>query len=495
MATHWTTLVLVALPWVAALAALAAVVRLAIGRRRLRRQRDQLRVHLAEAREALQARAAPLAGLLSREAFEERLDEAADAADRGGDAFSLLYLDLDGFRAVNDTFGHRQGDALLRDVARQLAGDAAGPVCRVAADEFAMIVPGPAAAARELAAALPGRLSRAPTDSAVGVSLSCSIGIARYPEHGGRSLLLANAALAMRSVKLAGGGDFADYDPQMGHDARDEMALLADLRRALERGQLSLYYQPKVDARSLQVTAAEALMRWHHPERGMVSPARFVPLAERHGLIGALGTWALEQACRQAGAWRGEGLRMRVAVNLSAHQLRQDDLVDRLVASLDAHGIPHGRFTVEITESVAMEDTRVTRDAFEKLREAGLHVSIDDFGTGFSSLASLRRLPAAELKIDRAFVCDLETSSDARAICEAIMHMAHTIGLRVVAEGVETPGQRDLLVAMGCDELQGYLFARPMSAQALGLWAADDGPDDAPEFRPSLFDPTQPIAL
>jgi EAL domain-containing protein (putative c-di-GMP-specific phosphodiesterase class I) len=269
--------------------------------------------------------------------------------------------------------------------------------------------------------------------------------------------------------------------------------MLQDLRHAIDRKQLQLYYQPKIDARSLQVTAAEALLRWQHPKRGMISPAVFVPLAERHGLIAVIGRWVIEEACRQAAEWRGLGLRMRVAVNISGHQLRQDDLVEHIEATLRRHGIPPGRLTCEITETVAMEDTSHTRAAFERLRRAGLHVSIDDFGTGHSSLASLRRLPAAELKIDRAFVNDLATGDRARSIVQAIVHMAHTLGLRVVAEGVETEAQRDALVALGCDELQGYLFAKAMTAKSLALWADDDGDNDAPPmFRPSLFDPTAP---
>jgi EAL domain-containing protein (putative c-di-GMP-specific phosphodiesterase class I) len=321
--------------------------------------------------------------------------------------------------------------------------------------------------------------------------LSCSIGIAHYPQHGALPMLMSNAVLAMRSVKLVGGAAHAQYEAQMGEGAREQAALLHDLRQALQRGQFELYYQPKVDARSLQVTAAEALLRWKHPQRGVISPMQFIPLAERYGLIGPIGLWVMEEACRQAAQWRQLGLRMRVAVNISGYQMRQDDIVDRIETALASHRIPPGRFTCEITESVAMEDTEVTRRAFERLRAAGVHVSIDDFGTGYSSLASLRRLPAAELKIDRAFVCDLEASADARSIAKAIVQMAHTLGLRVVAEGVETEAQRDLLVAMGCDELQGYLFARPMTAKALELWATGEAPDEGHDFRPSLFGETQ----
>jgi EAL domain-containing protein (putative c-di-GMP-specific phosphodiesterase class I) len=222
----------------------------------------------------------------------------------------------------------------------------------------------------------------------------------------------------------------------------------------------------------------------------------FVPLAERHGLIVPIGRWVIEEACRQSAEWRQLGLHMRVAVNISGYQLRQDDLVEHLGAVLHRHGVAPGRFTCEITESVAMEDTRVTRAAFERLRASGVHVSIDDFGTGHSSLATLRRLPAAELKIDRAFVTDLATSDEARSIAIAVVQMAHSLDMRVVAEGVETERQRDLLVEIGCDELQGFLFAKPMSARSLAMWATDD--DNGPGslgFRESLFKDSTAVPL
>ena len=318
---------------------------------------------------------------------------------------------------------------------------------------------------------------------------------------------MAHAALAMRSVKHGGGGSHARYDPVMGVNMREQAELLEDLRHAVARHELQLYFQPKVDAKSQQITGAEALLRWVHPKRGLIGPMVFIPIAERHGLIAALGLWVIEEACRQAAQWREAGLRMRIAVNISGHQLRRDDLVDQIEASLHRHRIPPGRLTCEITETVAIEDTEVTRQAFERLRQAGLHVSIDDFGTGHSSLAALRRLPAAELKIDRAFVSDLATSEGARSIVRAIVQMAHSLKLRVVAEGVETEGQRDELVRLGCDELQGYLFAKPMTARMLALWADrsldrdhdhdldSDGMQAATPFRDSLFQPTAEAPL
>jgi EAL domain-containing protein (putative c-di-GMP-specific phosphodiesterase class I) len=276
----------------------------------------------------------------------------------------------------------------------------------------------------------------------------------------------------------------------MGIEVREQAVMFTDLRNALAKGEFELYFQPKIDAISLQVTAAEALLRWHHPERGLIGPAVFIPLAEQYGLIGSIGHWVIEEACRKAARWREQGLRMRVAVNISGYQMREDDLVDRIESALQRNGIQPERFTCEITESVAMEDTKVTQLTFERMRSAGFHVSIDDFGTGYSSLSALRKLPAAELKIDRAFVSDLEESEDARSIARSIVNLANALNLRVVAEGVETLGQRDLLVEMGCNELQGFLFAMPMPAYELEKMAIGDHQPEEMEFRRSLFSET-----
>jgi len=430
-----------------------------------------------------------LTGLLSRSGFDVVLDKAIAHVDAVGGTFCVLYVALDNFGLLNDAFGQISGDSLLRNVSKRLA-QCIGPqarVCRISAGEFALIVPGTMAHGRAAALQVTQALTEPFKFDAIHTVLSCSIGVAEYPEHGSRTKILANAALAMRSVKVNGGGDFCQYDPKMGVAVREQAVLVNDLRNALEAGQLELYFQPKVDALSLQVTAAEALLRWHHPTRGFVSPVVFIPLAEHYGLIGAIGSWVIEEACLKAAGWRERGLRMRVAVNISGYQMREDDLVERIEAALQRNNLQPGRFTCEITESVAMEDTKVTQATFEKMRRAGFHVSIDDFGTGFSSLAALRRLPAAELKIDRAFVTDLEDSEDARSIAKSIINMATALNLRVVAEGVETEGQCKLLVAMGCNELQGFLFSKPIRAHELEWLALDSKRQDDVAFRPSLF--------
>ena len=439
----------------------------------------------------------PLTGLLSRPGFEALLEAESASVDRSHGSLALLYLGLDNFRTVNEAYGLRMGDSLLIEAANRLSAVLSNRphIARVAGDEFVLLLHGNLELATLTALLVQQRLAAPCTVESLPLQLSASIGIAVYPDDGARPRLMANATLAMRSVKLGGGGSHACYHPSMAVDLRDQADLLADLRHAVARQELTLYYQPKIDARSLQITAAEALLRWQHPKRGLIGPSVFVPLAERHGLIASIGLWVIEEACRQAAQWREAGLRMRIAVNISGHQLRRDDLVDQIEASLKKHRIPPGRMTCEITETVAIEDTEVTRLAFERLRRAGLHVSIDDFGTGHSSLAALRRLPAAELKIDRAFVTDLDTREDARSIVRAIVQMARSLNMRVVAEGVETAAQRDELVRLGCDELQGYFFAKPMTATMLALWADGDEAQAQSMFRDSLFADTAPAPI
>jgi diguanylate cyclase len=461
---------------------------------------SRLRSRLADAHSRLDDLRAhdPLTGLLTRQELEPEIDAAVHACDTGKRNLTVLYVGLDNFGPVNESYGHPVGDGLLVKTAKRLGAlpNFAPTVARVTGDEFALLIEADRDRACVAAAEVLAAISRPFRIDGLALEIDASVGIAVYPDHGSRPRLLGHAAQAMRAVKRGGGAAHAYYDPALAADLREGAALLHDLRHAVERGELKLYYQPKIDARSLEVTAAEALLRWQHPSRGIISPLVFVPLAERHGLIAAIGRWVIEEACHQAAAWRERGLRMRVAVNISGHQLRQDDFVPFIKDTLGRHRIPPSRLTCEITESVAMEDTETTRRAFERLRQTGLHVSIDDFGTGQSSLASLRLLPAAELKIDRAFVADLAQSDRAQAIVQAIVQMAHSLRMRVVAEGVETESQRDALVALGCDELQGYLFAKPMTAAAIALWADDEQPDHArPAFRASLFGPTLPVPL
>ena len=457
---------------------------------------SHLKATLRRTREELQlaAHTDPLTQLPNRAMFESLLQRAAARADRNQHRLALLFINMDGLKNVNESFGQSTGDQVLYAMSQRLHSIVGSQdlVARAGGDEFLLLLDGNPAPTD--AANLAGRLLKLIAEpcevDGQNVSMSCSVGITIYPEHGALSKLIAHAAAAMKGAKRNGGATYCFFEAQMVAGARDQVDLLRDLRRAVAQGELELYYQPKIHAPSGQITGAEALMRWHHPERGMVGPNIFIPLAERFGLIQALGNWLIEDVCRQIGAWREEGLRMRVAINLSVHQLRQDDLSDRIREALARYQVEPALLTCEITESAAMEDTRNTLRMIERLSAVGVHLSIDDFGTGYSSLSYLRQLAAEELKIDRSFVLDLETSADARAIVDAVVKLAQALGLKVVAEGVETEEQQKILRSLGCDELQGFLFAKPMSAKALSLWATRaEGPRPL-GFRPSLFGDT-----
>ena len=435
-----------------------------------------------------------LTGLPTRLFFEGQLHRAAKLCNTRHTRLAVLFIDLDGFKPVNDTFGHSSGDRVLQQVGGRLKALArkAGVAARVGGDEFLLLATGVTTVegVTQLASQLIEALSRPYRIDERDVTIACSVGIALYPQKCEPSKLIARADAAMYAAKRAGGARHCFYSSEMDADVQKNFDTLRDLRSALAKDELELFFQPKIDARSGKVTAAEALVRWNHPSRGQVMPDEFVPLAERSGLIGPLGNWVIEAACKQARAWRDKGLRMRVAINLSAHQMRQEDIVDRIAEALARHRIRPLLLTCEITESAAMEDTAATQETFRRLGELGVHLSIDDFGTGYSSLSYLRRLPAEELKIDASFVQDLGHSADARAVVDAVVKLAHALGLKVVAEGVETVRQQKILVDLGCDELQGYLFAKPMSARALLLWALEDRSSSA-AFRDSLFGETR----
>jgi diguanylate cyclase (GGDEF)-like protein len=433
-----------------------------------------------------------LTGLANRLLFDDRAAHAAEVCKREGAGLAVLFVDLDGFKPINDSFGHEAGDEVLRQVARRLEAQARSTdtVARVGGDEFVLLLEGrpDAATAAQVAERIIEALSQPVQVGGRGLRLSGSVGIAMFPMDGPREMLMAHADSAMHAAKRAGGGSYAFFQPHMAADAREQVELQRDLRLALEQGgQLELHYQPKVRAADGCIAGVEALLRWRHPARGLLGPGLFVPVAERFGLIGTLGHWVIDEACRQVAAWRDQGLRLGVAINLSAHQLRQDDLVQRVEQALARHALDPAQLTFEITESAAVEDGEEAMHAFQRLGGLGVHLSIDDFGTGYSSLSYLRRLHAGQLKIDRSFVHDVASSADARAIVQAVVQLAHSLGLSVVAEGVETQAQRDALKALQCDELQGYLFARPLTAQVLAEWALDAQKPAALKFSPSAF--------
>ena len=435
-----------------------------------------------------------LTGLPTRLFFEARLSAAAKKCDAKRGRLAVFFIDLDGFKPVNDTYGHSCGDRVLEQVGARLKAISRGAdvAARVGGDEFLLLMSGIAGpdAVTPVATRLIEALSRPYKVEEREVGISCSVGIALYPDGCSHGKLIARADVAMYAAKRAGGSRHCFYAPSMDSDAQQNFDMVRDLRAAMANNELELYYQPKIDAKTGKVTAAEALLRWQHPKRGMVMPGQFIPLAERSGLIGPLGNWVIEAACKQGRAWRDKGLRMRVAINLSAYQMRQDDIAERITEALARYRIHPSLLTCEITESAAMEDTKATQETMRRLGELGVHLSIDDFGTGYSSLSYLRQLPAEELKIDRSFVMDIEHSTDARAVVDAVVKLAHALGLKVVAEGVENTRQHEILGELGCDELQGFLFAKPMTARALLIWALGDKGDGA-EFSHSLFGETR----
>jgi len=422
--------------------------------------------------------------LVSRRRFEAMLaGRQPEAAE-----FCLLHVGIDGLGTINAEDGYELGDEVLHGTARRLCAlQGAAGVCRVAGDEYAVCMDLPLAQAEEAAQSLVERFRRGIALNSRRLGVGISIGIASSARDGHGTQLMRHAAIAMRSAKRAGGSAHALFDRESESQHQADLSIARELRQAVARNELHLVYQPKVEAVALQVTAVEALLRWQHPTLGHVSPALFIPIAERFGLIDTIGNWVMDQALAQAAQWRLQGLNMRVAINVSPRQMRSEAFAGRLEQRLAQHGLPPSRFTCEITESVATEGTEHARRAFARLRQIGVHISVDDFGTGYSNLSSLCRMPVRELKLDRSFVDEIAHRAEARDLVKAVVDMAHALGLRVIAEGIETPLQRDMAMAAGCDELQGYLFAKPMSARAIEVWAGDHRFATAPAFKPSLF--------
>jgi diguanylate cyclase (GGDEF)-like protein len=468
----------------AALTALGAC--LAVSLRHARRQRQAERLN-AQPKMDLDV----LTALPNRRALEARLAQAVARCDNERQRLALMFVNLDGFKAVNATYGHLVGDQLLKGASRRLRRliQPKDMLARPGGDVFAVLLTQHTEreSLTRLAERVIDALGQPHRLGTKEVHLTASVGIALYPDHGDAERLIARAETAVQTAKRAGGARMGVFTAEMDEDMSQDLELLRDFRQALDSDGLELVFQPKIDAASGRITAAEALLRWKHATRGDVPPTTFVALAERFGLVTRLGDWVIDRACRQAGIWAERGLNMRVAINLSAQHLREPDLAQRVGQALSRNRIEPARLTCEITETLAMENTQATQATLAQLGLIGVHLSIDDFGTGYSSLSYLRRLPAKEVKIDRSFVMDLERSADARAVVDAVVKLAHALGKRVVAEGVETPKQRRILTDMGCDELQGFLFAQPMTAGDLLQWALDARNNDEDAFRSSLY--------
>lgn len=410
-----------------------------------------------------------LTGLPNRMLLADRISQAMAKVKEQGGCFSLMFIDLDGFKPVNDAFGHHLGDRLLREVALRLREQlrSQDTLARIGGDEFVLLVrlvepdDAPQVAARQVSL-----LSKPFRIDEHDLQISASIGITLYPGNGETvEELLMNADAAMYHAKGAGKNGYSFFDASMNTNARKQLQLLQDLRQALDLQQFCLYYQPKFDASSGQAVGAEALLRWQHPTLGLLLPDAFIALAEKTGLIIPIGNWVLNEACRQMREWFDQGYsHWRMAVNLSALQFCHAGLVDNVAAALACHQLPANSLTLEITETTAMSDADASMAVLQQLSDMGVDLSIDDFGTGYSSLMYLKRLPANELKIDRGFVNDLEHDSDDAAIVSAIVALGQALGLRIVAEGVETDTQQRFLTTLGCDALQGYLLGHPQPA-------------------------------
>jgi diguanylate cyclase (GGDEF)-like protein len=409
-----------------------------------------------------------LTGLPNRTLFHDRLQRALAEAERYGRQAGLLLLDLDQFKDINDMLGHTAGDQLLVEVARRLDAcvRASDTVARLGGDEFALILtemrrPEDAAAVARKAMqvlARPFRLDRQEMHA------TTSLGIAIGPTDGGDpSELLRAADMALYRAKAEGRNTFRFYAAEMSAQVEARKELEGDLRRALERGELMLEFQPQCELGAGRIVGAEALARWRHPRLGPVPPAEFIPLAESSGLIVPLGAWVLREACRQTRFWRDAGLpHLPMAVNLSLAQCRAGDLAKSTRRVLRASGLEPGALELEVTESLFFSPANGHLDDLYRLHTQGVRVSIDDFGTGYSSLGRLRQLPVDQIKIDRSFVAGLGHSPDAEAIVCAVIRLARSLGLRVVAEGVETDAQCAFLREEGCDAAQGFHIARPM---------------------------------
>jgi len=408
-----------------------------------------------------------LTGLPNRILLADRIDQAMHRVTAHGGCFALMFIDLDGFKPVNDAFGHHMGDQLLREVAQRLREDlrSEDTLARIGGDEFVLLVQlGEPDDALRLAARQVGLVSRSFRVAEHDLQISASIGIAVYPGNGLTAQeLLMNADAAMYHAKATGKNGYSFFDASMNSNARRQLQLLQDLRNALEHHQFRLHYQPKFDASNGRPVGAEALLRWEHPQHGLLLPDKFIELAEKSGLIIAIGDWVLHEACRQMREWYVQGYTgWRIAVNLSALQFCHVGLVKSVANALERYQLPANNLTLEITETTAMSDADVSMIVLQQLADMGVDLSIDDFGTGYSSLMYLKRLPANELKIDRGFVRDLEHDSDDAAIVSAIVALGQALGLRIVAEGVETGVQQSFLTQLGCDSLQGYFLGQPL---------------------------------
>jgi diguanylate cyclase (GGDEF)-like protein/PAS domain S-box-containing protein len=416
-----------------------------------------------------------LTGLPNRMLLNDRISQAIAFAPRHENQVAVLFLDLDGFKHINDSLGHPIGDKLLKSVAERLVGcvRVTDTVSRQGGDEFVVLLS--EAEQWEDAAVVAKRMLDAVAETHMidqqELHVTTSIGVSVYPDDGqDAETLIKNADTAMYQAKENGRQTYRFFEPVMNVRAVERQSIEEDLRRALERDEFVLHYQPKIDLRTGRITGAEALVRWMHPTRGLLAPAHFIPIAEDSGLILPIGNWVLREACRQARAWLDAGVPVgTMAVNVSAMELGGENFLEGLFAILTETGLDPGALEIELTESVLMKHAASAASILLSLRERGVHVAVDDFGTGYSSLSYLREFPIDALKIDQSFVRQITATEDDTTIVTAVISMARSLNLRVVAEGVETPEQLAFLKARECDEAQGYHFSRPVPADQFAM--------------------------
>ena len=413
-----------------------------------------------------------LTGLPNRVLFNDRLQQAVHVARRNGSPLTVMIMDLDRFKHINDTLGHAVGDDVLREVGTRLraALRESDTVARLGGDEFAALLTTGSEERIVDVVRKALRCMEQPIEcNGQSLDVGVSIGIARHPEHGDTpGTLIRHADIAMYLAKAAN-SEFAFYDPDRDGSRQEQLSLLGELRRALERNELVVFYQPKIDLASGRTKGVEALVRWMHPSRGIVPPVEFMPFAERTGFVRTVTRWVLETTLRRCGQWLAEGIRLQVSVNISVRDLQNPDLPDIVSGLLTSSRVPAELVCLEITESSFMENPQRAVHTLGRLHALGVELSIDDFGTGFSSLAYLRKLRVHEMKIDRTFIAAMEEANDL-AIVRSTIDLAHNLGLRVVAEGIEDERSLARLRAMGCDEAQGYFMSRPLAEEDLRQW-------------------------